>query len=715
MVVIAGAAGCGRVSFGPGGDGGDGGPEPRTWSAVSISETNGCGITGGELWCWGQGAGGVLGTGYTPAVAPPTRVGEHADWTAVTVSRTHACGLRAGSDLYCWGSNHRGALGTGAVAGIAVNPVHVLGARWTAVHAGEELTCGLQEGGSLWCWGAGESGQLGTGSLADASLPTKVGAAAWKALSVGAANGCAIRADDASLWCWGRNDRGSVGDGTRGTNRSAPVAVAAEMGVARAWRAVETSDFHTCGIDASGAGWCWGMNDDGRLGTGNQDQVHEPRPIAGPPIDAISLGRRHTCAASGERLWCWGSSVRGAIPGVTAKSVTVPMRSEQPARAVEVGGDTTCALDLDDHLWCTGANGYGQAALPAGAAVGLERADERTDWRAIWAGEAHACGRTADDVVRCWGAGMEGQLGDNGALDRQAPVEAGAGFTNLSLHGGSTAALRGAQLWGWGIDVVTYDNFPAPTMLALSTGVTDVAVGRFHACAVETAGRMVCGGANVYGQLGDGTGVDKPEAVVPGTWRSVYAGVVSTCATRTAGSVVDQLSCWGHGEMVGVPTSTILTAPAVVTVLEDREIRHVSIGGNFGCAIVDEGELWCWGSNDSGQLGATGLGASQVPIRVGARADWVAVEAGTQHACAIAADRTLWCWGRADRGQIGEPVMPRRIPTQIGTGADWEAVALGDQFTCALRRDGTRWCFGDNDQGALGNGRAWRTELARIP
>jgi len=144
-------------------------------------------------------------------------------------------------------------------------------------------------------------------------------------------------------------------------------------------------------------------------------------------------------------------------------------------------------------------------------------------------------------------------------------------------------------------------------------------------------------------------------------------------------------------------------------------VRHASLGANFGCAIVDGGELWCWGSNDSGQLAATGLGGSQVPIRVGARADWVTVEAGTSHACAIAADRTLWCWGRADRGQSGEPVMPRRLPTQIGTDADWEAVALGDQFTCALKRDGTRWCFGDNDQGALGNGRAWRTELVRIP
>src|SRR5690606_6911433 len=136
------------------------------------------------------------------------------------------------------------------------------------------------------------------------------------------------RADD-SLWCWGRNDRGSVGDGTRGEPRPSPVAIAP----GRAWRAVETSDFHSCGIDASGGGWCWGQNDDGRLGTGNQDEVHEPRPIAGPPLDALSLGRRHSCAISGERPWCWGASVRGAIAGVTAHGVTAPTRGEQPARA----------------------------------------------------------------------------------------------------------------------------------------------------------------------------------------------------------------------------------------------------------------------------------------------------------------------------------------------------------------------------------------------
>lgn len=706
IVAIAGAAGCGHIMFDPV-DGDDPAPA-RTWSSVSIGDFNGCGLTGGELWCWGQGTGGVLGTGYTPAVAPPARVGEHADWTEVTVSGSHACGLRAGGELYCWGSNTRGALGTGAVAGIAVNPIHVVGARWSAVRAGQEMTCGLQEGGSLWCWGAGDAGQLGRGTFADAAVPDRVGGATWKAIAVGAANACAIQADD-SLWCWGRNDRGSVGDGTRGENRPSPVAIAP----GRAWRAVETSDFHSCGIDASGNGWCWGQNDDGRLGTGNQEQVHEPRPIAGPPLDALSLGRRHSCATSGERLWCWGASVRGAIAGVTAHSVTAPSRGEQPARAVEAGGDTTCVIDLEGHLACTGANGYGQAGRPAGAVTGLEQADARTDWQRIAAGHSHACGQTADGVVRCWGAGMDGQLGDNASLDRQLPVEAGAGFTNLDLHAGSTAGVRGTELWGWGIDVVTYDRFPAPARFAMD--ITDVALGRYHGCSLDGTGRLVCGGANVYGQLGDGTGVDNPAAVVPGTWRSVYAANIATCATRTAGGIADRLFCWGAGDMVGIPTQVNLASPAVVTTLEARETRHVALGGSFGCALVDPGEIWCWGGNDHGQLGATGLGGSPVPLRVGARADWIAVEAGGTHACAIAADRTLWCWGRADRGQIGEPVMPRRLPTQIGGDADWEGVALGDQFTCALRRDGTRWCFGDNEAGALGNGRAWGTELAIVP
>lgn len=686
----------------------------RRWAQVAVGDRATCGITdAGELWCWGAGDDGVLGIGSAPTIAGPTRVGDASDWTAVSVARSHACGLRGDGDLYCWGRNDHGELGTGPLDAIAVSPIPVAGAKWSAIDAGSFSTCGIQADGALHCWGDNAGGQLGDDTTEPADAPRRVGSASWRVVSVGHTSACGVQQDE-SLHCWGTNERGQIGDGTQGEVRRSPVPVAP----GRTWRTVQASVLHACGIDTDGGGWCWGLNEDGRLGTGSSDSVSfVPRQVVDvPALAAIALGARHTCALAGEDWSCWGSSVRGAIAGVTARSVSTPRRmTEMAVGAVAAGGDTTCVIDLDARLRCTGANGAGQAGQPAGEVHGLERADDRTDWRAISAHRTHACGETADGMLHCWGLGTSGQLGDNTFLDRQQPVAVGAGLTNVVLNTSGSAAMRGSELLGWGVDVAGRGQFGMPA--SFGTNFLGVAVGEFHACGLETGGRLACAGANRYGQLGAGHFDEVTEpVVVPGTWQTIAASSVTTCGTRseTAG-----LLCWGIGFMVGSEATSDVATPRAVA-LPAAEVQQVAIGGDFACARIAGAagagsQIWCWGGNFYGQLGSNPRQESQVPVRVGAREDWIALDVGDAHACAIANDRTMWCWGRADHGQAGEPATLRRGVEQVGTDASWVAVAAGDQFTCALQEDGTRWCFGANVQGELGNGRSWLGELALVP
>lgn len=125
------------------------------------------------------------------------------------------------------------------------------------------------------------------------------------------------------------------------------------------------------------------------------------------------------------------------------------------------------------------------------------------------------------------------------------------------------------------------------------------------------------------------------------------------------------------------------------------------------CALTIASGIWCWGRNESGQLGDGSTTERVVPTRVAGIASAVAVSAGGAHTCAILASHTLWCWGANDSGQLGDGTRGnRRIPTEAASlGSSVVEVSAGSgSTTCALKTDGTLWCWGRNKSGQIGDG-----------
>jgi alpha-tubulin suppressor-like RCC1 family protein len=356
----------------------------------------------------------------------------------------------------------------------------------------------------------------------------------------------------------------------------------------------------------------------------------------------------------------------------------------------------------------------------------------------ISAGPRHTCVRLADGTLRCWGANDRGQLGDGTTTGRNVPaavagvsraVDVSAGgvlhglscgpspcFPGHSPH--SCAALADGTVRCWGTngqrqlgDGTTTDA-SLPVSVSGLTGATAVASGAGHSCAFRADGTIACWGANDFGQLGDGTTSDHalpvPAVGLTGA-TSVSTGPSHSCAVTSDGTV----ACWGGNEtgQLGDGTTTNRSTPGVVPGLA-RAVAVSAGGGWHGteaeddryfqshtCAVTPDGGVWCWGSNNHGQLGDGTTTDRLNPVRVVGVTGVVAVAAGGFHTCALTADGDAWCWGRRDEGQLGEgALLASDVPVAVAGLTDVVEVAASDQ-TLARRSDGTVWRWG----GGAGN------------
>lgn len=282
--------------------------------------------------CWGWNGGGALGFGTVEnGASPPTEVTtEEPTWLLVTAGRFSTCGLGEDGGAYCWGSSNRGQLGPGvAVDGESGTPVAIdTRTTWTDLDAGTESVCGVIET-RIECWGAGRSGERGDGTREDSNMPECVVDDEDKCLegfdevSVGGGGACAIDLESRA-WCWGNNEEGRLGiEGSEFVTR--PRLVQTDL----RFRELHTRGGHTCGIDLNDGLWCWGRNRDtsgddggGFLGTGDLESRTQPTRVevsAGDRWQHVALGAGYTCGVreAGD-LYCWGSNDWAATAGQPA-------------------------------------------------------------------------------------------------------------------------------------------------------------------------------------------------------------------------------------------------------------------------------------------------------------------------------------------------------------------------------------------------------------
>lgn len=354
----------------------------------------------------------------------------------------------------------------------------------TAISAGGGHTCVLTREGGVKCWGSNRFGQIGNGvnrkcnrfgkcTKPVARRPADVVGLARgvKAIAAGGSHTCALMSGG-GVKCWGYNASGQLGNGQTPCSdaqtcvknvSSRPVDV---VGLQSGVRAIAVGDHHTCAITSNGGVKCWGDNENGQLGTHTTEwRRNRSTPVdvvgLGSGVRAITAGAQFSCAVTtASEAKCWGAETPlfTAASGITAIAIGA---YADTSNALHAFLDHVCLLTTSGGVKCWGPGKLGTDPLDvAGLTSGV---------RAIAAGSSYTCALTNRGGVKCWGHNFFGTLGDGTTTNRGTPSD----------------------------------------VAGLTSGVTAVATGAYHACALTSAGGVKCWGWNYAGTLGDGSKAGK--------------------------------------------------------------------------------------------------------------------------------------------------------------------------------------------------------------
>jgi alpha-tubulin suppressor-like RCC1 family protein len=162
---------------------------------------------------------------------------------------------------------------------------------------------------------------------------------------------------------------------------------------------------------------------------------------------------------------------------------------------------------------------------------------------------------------------------------------------------------------------------------------------------------------------------------------------------------------WNLSGQLGDNTTSTRSSP-VTTAGGGTNWRQVAGGYNHTAAIKTDGTLWTCGYNYNGQLGDNTTSTRSSPVTtVAGGTNWRQVAGGGSHAAAIKTDGTLWTWGYNVFGHLGDNTTSSRLSpvTTAGGGTNWRQVACGYHHTAAVKTDGTLWTWGVNNYGQLGD------------
>ena len=361
--------------------------------------------------------------------------------------------------------------------------------------------------------------------------------------------------EDGTIWSVGRNDTGQLGDGTT-TNRSRAVQLINDPNspIFQSEIINYSAGGHVLFQLKDGSVWAMGNNAKGQLGDGTTTNRFSPVGVVDGSnefirnITSIATGIHHSVYLTGDGMvWAAGNNSNGQLgdTNLTNHSNPVKVKNADGGTLRNITGDAcgsghSTFLRSDGTVWATGANQEGQ--LGDGSTIDRSNPVQVINSNGtIFSGVKDISALNSHTVYlkndgRVWAAGKNnsGQLGDGSSQNRSNPVEV--------VHSGGSAL----------------------------SGIIGISSGSYHTVYLKSDGTVWAAGRNNFGQLGDGTTINRLNPVQ----------VIHSNGTPLTG------------------------------------VKGILPGDYFAVYLMEDGTVWSAGRNNNGQLGDGSISDSSHPVQV---------------------------------------------------------------------------------------------------
>lgn len=374
------------------------------------------------------------------------------------------------------------------------------------------------------------------------------------------------------------------------------------------WISIGAGSFYSCALRQDGSAFCWGQNTFGQLGNGSQSPSSTPVPVSGGlTFTQMAVGDIHACGIDpGGVLYCWGANGSGQLgAGLPTGLSTAPAAVAGSLRflTISAGLRTTCGISTGGNSYCWGMNQFGElgnGVVGVASTVPAEVVNsDALRFQVLRTGFQASCGSTAEFALHCWGSNLLGLFGNGPPT---IPVTA---------------------------------TFPTPVPAGNGLAFSTFDAGSRYICALDASQAAWCWGRNTTGELGLGTNTpsDIPRPVAGGlAFAFLDANASNNVLAHTCGvTPTDAAYCWGSnraGQLGAVGASTCtFPQPAAPPLVFNCSLSPIAVGGNIGfrsiavgnehtCGVATDGAGYCWGANNSGQLGDGTLANRSQPTSV---------------------------------------------------------------------------------------------------
>ncbi len=371
----------------------------------------------------------------------------------------------------------------------------------------------------------------------------------------------------------------------------------------------------------------------------------------------LSANDNVTCLINNGKIYCDGALLK------EYRDLKTQFKDVRNAQLISVGGTRIC-YSVDNNIYCYGSNASKIYFQPTSIieAKGLKQ---------IVSGSSHTCILDSDEnnAVKCWGLNNSGQLGNGTTTNSISPV-----IPNNLYNPKECESV---------IQISTHSNHTCAIILKNTP------------CALIPYTYLKCWGSNNYGQLGNGKTINdysdlnppSPSNIFERIFRKIFphkqkppqenqpviannilnlnqviTGLNHTCyrycileycyvkcfGLNKNGQLGNGINLLEAQQSKKVPFSV---KPVLVQNLETN-VSFIASGDNHNCAIVNNGEVKCWGNNNYGQLGDGTRIDSSIPVLVKGIDNAVSLSLGAYHSCALLKTGEIKCWGNNVNGQL---------------------------------------------------------------